>query len=202
LPAPRRYTGSRSFHLPLKLPGRENTSVTNRACLTAEGPVGCTSTGRHRLPTMAHPPAGESTQPICTPSARLTAPRSPLCLTAALCVPLHRWELRGLWPQTSLCTACPSRTVRECPRFILLPATQSKLLSLLCRLLPREGVCLGWRACGREHTPSRVPQRWGTTSCREAAPLTYSLSLLPWACAGRPADEADVRPAGGQLPGQ
>jgi hypothetical protein len=22
------------------------------------------------------------------------------------------------------------------------------------------------------HTPSRVPQRWGTTSCREAAPLT------------------------------
>jgi hypothetical protein len=27
-------------------------------------------------------------------------------------------------------------------------------------------------------TPSRVPQRWGTTSCREAAPLPY---LLTWA---------------------
>jgi hypothetical protein len=27
-------------------------------------------------------------------------------------------------------------------------------------------------AGGRVHTPSRVPQRWGTTSCREAAPLT------------------------------
>jgi hypothetical protein len=31
-------------------------------------------------------------------------------------------------------------------------------------------------AGGRDHTPSRVPQRWGTTSCREVAPLTYSLS--------------------------
>jgi hypothetical protein len=38
------------------------------------------------------------------------------------------------------------------------------------RLLPREGVS-AW-AGGRDHTPSRVPQRWGTTSCREAAPLT------------------------------
>jgi hypothetical protein len=31
-------------------------------------------------------------------------------------------------------------------------------------------------AGGRDHTPSRVPLRWGTsTSCREAAPLTYLL---------------------------
>jgi hypothetical protein len=27
-------------------------------------------------------------------------------------------------------------------------------------------------AGGRDHTPSRVPQRWGTTSCRDTAPLT------------------------------
>jgi hypothetical protein len=27
-------------------------------------------------------------------------------------------------------------------------------------------------AGGRDHTPSRVPQRWDTTSCRETAPLT------------------------------
>jgi hypothetical protein len=27
-------------------------------------------------------------------------------------------------------------------------------------------------AGGRDHTPSRVPQQWGTTSCREVAPLT------------------------------
>jgi hypothetical protein len=27
-------------------------------------------------------------------------------------------------------------------------------------------------AGGRDHMPSRVPQRWGTSSCREAAPLT------------------------------
>jgi hypothetical protein len=32
-------------------------------------------------------------------------------------------------------------------------------------------------AGGRDHTPSRVPQRRGTTSCRETAPLTYPLSL-------------------------
>ena len=32
-------------------------------------------------------------------------------------------------------------------------------------------------AGGRDHTPSRVPQRWGTTSCREAAPLTYDGTL-------------------------
>jgi hypothetical protein len=30
-------------------------------------------------------------------------------------------------------------------------------------------------AGGRDHTPSRVPQRWDTTSCREAAPLTSLL---------------------------
>jgi hypothetical protein len=29
-------------------------------------------------------------------------------------------------------------------------------------------------AGGRDHTPSRVPQRWGTTSCRNAAPLTHT----------------------------
>jgi hypothetical protein len=28
-------------------------------------------------------------------------------------------------------------------------------------------------AGGRDHAPSQVPQRWGTTSCRETAPLTY-----------------------------
>jgi hypothetical protein len=28
-------------------------------------------------------------------------------------------------------------------------------------------------AGGRDHTPSRVPQRWVATSCRETAPLTY-----------------------------
>jgi hypothetical protein len=39
------------------------------------------------------------------------------------------------------------------------------------RLPPREGVCLGWRAC--PHAQPGIPQRWGTTSCREAAPLTY-----------------------------
>jgi hypothetical protein len=37
-------------------------------------------------------------------------------------------------------------------------------------------------AGGRDHTPSRVPQRWGTTSCREAAPLPY-LPERPPACA-------------------
>jgi hypothetical protein len=31
-------------------------------------------------------------------------------------------------------------------------------------LLARGSVWAG----GRDHTPSRVPQRWGTTSCREA----------------------------------
>jgi hypothetical protein len=29
-------------------------------------------------------------------------------------------------------------------------------------------------AGGRDHTPSRVPQRWGTTSCREVHLLTYA----------------------------
>jgi hypothetical protein len=30
----------------------------------------------------------------------------------------------------------------------------------------------------RDHTPSRVPQRWGTTSCREAAPLPATAGSL------------------------
>jgi hypothetical protein len=41
--------------------------------------------------------------------------------------------------------------------------------NIYARLPPREGYA--W-AGGRDHTPSRVPQQWGTTSCREAAPLT------------------------------
>jgi hypothetical protein len=40
----------------------------------------------------------------------------------------------------------------------------------LCPASPSRGGSV-W-ASGRKHTPSRVPQRWGTTSCREAAPLT------------------------------
>jgi hypothetical protein len=33
-------------------------------------------------------------------------------------------------------------------------------------------------AGGRVRTPSRVPQQWGTTSCREAAPLTTHTAPL------------------------
>jgi hypothetical protein len=38
------------------------------------------------------------------------------------------------------------------------------------RLPPSRGGS-AWTG-GRDHTPSRVPPRWGTSSCREAAPLT------------------------------
>ena len=41
-------------------------------------------------------------------------------------------------------------------------------------------------AGGRDHTPSRVPQRWGTTSCREAAPLTHYSPMLLQVDAHRP----------------
>ena len=42
------------------------------------------------------------------------------------------------------------------------------------RLPPCEGVWpVGGRASG--YTPSQVPPRGGTTSCRETAPLTYLL---------------------------
>jgi hypothetical protein len=33
-------------------------------------------------------------------------------------------------------------------------------------------------AGGRVHTPSRVPQQWGATSCLEAAPLTYTRRVV------------------------
>ena len=45
-------------------------------------------------------------------------------------------------------------------------------------LCPASPIARGsaW-AGGRDHTPSRVPQRWGTTSCRETAPLTYLVAV-------------------------
>jgi hypothetical protein len=61
--------------------------------------------------------------------------------------------------------------------------------NIYARLPPREGSAWAARPAGYfssgvppavkrqlhlQHTPSRVPQRWGTTSCREAAPLTYA----------------------------
>ena len=45
-------------------------------------------------------------------------------------------------------------------------------------------------AGGRDHTPSRVPHRWSTTSCREAAPFTYS----PGFQQRSNRDNADVKP--------
>ena len=51
------------------------------------------------------------------------------------------------------------------------PSPQRLPLTIAC--MPGFPLARGsvW-AGGRDHTPSRVPQRWGTPSCREAAPLT------------------------------
>jgi hypothetical protein len=53
--------------------------------------------------------------------------------------------------------------------------------NIYARLPPSRGGS-AW-AGGRDHTPSRVTQRWGTTSCREAAPLTFHR----WRAGGTPA---------------
>jgi hypothetical protein len=72
---------------------------------------------------------------------------------------------------------CPPRNPRAYP-FLAGTKARYNLGSREVHRVAAEGtqhICpargSAW-AGGRHHTPSRVPQRWDTTSCREAAPLT------------------------------